>query len=134
VSAASPALPSAAELFAQANQARRGGDAGRASTLYRALEGQYPGSAEAELSRVTLATLLLDSGDPSHALLEFERYLAGPSRTLEAEALVGRARALQRLGRTSEERLAWQEVNQRFPRSVYARQAAERLTALGLRP
>jgi hypothetical protein len=74
---------------------------------------------------------MLDRGDPTNALLGFERYLGGRSRALEVEALVGRARALQRLGRKSEESLAWQAVKERFPGSVYARQAAERLTALG---
>lgn len=120
----------AAKLFGQANQARRAGEVGRASGLYHLLQEQYPGSAEAELSRVTLATLLLNSGDASGALAGFERYLAGPSRALEAEALVGRARALARLGRTKLELTAWREVERRFPGSVYARQAAERLTAL----
>jgi hypothetical protein len=99
--------------------------------LYRALTERYPGSVEAELSRVTLATLLLDRGDPANALLGFERYLGGRSHALEVEALVGRARALQRLGRKGDEILAWQAVKQRFPGSVYARQAAERLTVLG---
>jgi TolA-binding protein len=99
--------------------------------MYHLLQEQYPGSAEAELSRVTLATLLLNAGDASGALAGFERYLAGPSRALEAEALVGRARALKRLGRKPLEAAAWREVQRRFPSSVYARQATERLTALG---
>src|SRR6185295_9306386 len=90
---------SAAKLFGDANQARRSGDIGRASGLYHLLQDQFPGSAEADLSRVTLALLLLDNGDAQGALSGFERYLAGSSRGLEAEALVGRARALGRLGR-----------------------------------
>jgi hypothetical protein len=123
----------AAELFSDANQARRAGDFGRASGLYRLLQDQYPGSAEAELSRVTLALLLLDSGDARSALTGFERYLAGSSRGLEAEALVGRARALGRLGRRDLEVAAWQEVQRKYPRSIYGRQASERLLALGQR-
>lgn len=123
--------PSAAKLFAEANLARRAGHVGRASGLYHLLQEQYPGSPEAELSRVTLATLLLNAGDASGALAGFERYLAGPSHALEAEALVGRARALQRLGSRQLETAAWREVQRRFPGSVYARQATERLTALG---
>ena len=131
VAGASPEPSNAARLFAEANQARRLGQVGRASGLYQLLQEQYPGSSEAELSRVTLATLLLNGGDASGALRSFERYLAGPSHVLEAEALVGRARALQRLGRTQLETAAWREVQRRFPGSVYARQASERLTALG---
>jgi TolA-binding protein len=121
-----------AKLFGEANQARRAGDIGRASGLYRLLQEQFPGSAEAELSRVTLSLLLLDSGDAQGALVGFERYLAGSSRGLEAEALVGRARALSRLGRRDLEASAWREVQRKYPRSIYGRQATERLAALGL--
>jgi outer membrane protein assembly factor BamD (BamD/ComL family) len=103
----------------------------RASELYRQLQDRFGGSAEAELSRVTLALLQLDSGDARAALVGFERYLAGSSRGLEAEALVGRARALGRLGRRSREIAAWQDVQRRYPRSIYGRQATERLAALG---
>ncbi|RYZ08347.1 MAG: hypothetical protein EOO73_07800 [Myxococcales bacterium] len=122
---------SAAKLFGDANQARRSGDIGRASGLYHLLQEQHAGSPEAELSRVTLALLQLDSGDAQAALVGFERYLAGSSRGLEAEALVGRARALGRLGRRDLEISAWQEVQRKYARSIYGRQATERLSALG---
>ena len=122
---------SAAKLFGEANQARRSGDVGRASGLYHLLQDRHPGSPEAELSRVTLALLLLDNGDARGALSGFERYLAGSSRGLEAEALVGRARALARLGRKDLEASAWREVRQKYPRTIYGRQATERLLALG---
>jgi hypothetical protein len=105
---------------------------GRASGLYHLLQDQFPGSPEAELSRVTLALLLLDNGDAQAALSGFERYLAGSSRGLEAEALVGRARALGRLGRRDLEVSAWREVQRKYPRSIYGRQATERLSTLGL--
>lgn len=121
----------ASKLFGDANQARRSGDVGRASGLYHLLQDQFPGSPEAELSRVTLALLLLDSGDAQGALSGFERYLAGASRGLEAEALVGRARALGRLGRRDLEASAWREVQRKYPQSIYGRQAGERLLALG---
>jgi TolA-binding protein len=120
-----------AKLFVEANQARRSGDVRRASSLYHSLQDQFPGSAEAELSRVTLSLLLLDSGDAQGALIGFERYLSGSSRGLEAEALVGRARALGRLGRRDLEAAAWQEVRRKYPRSIYGRQATERLAVLG---
>jgi len=122
---------SAAKLFGEANQARRSGDVGRASGLYHLLQDQFPSSPEAELSRVTLALLLLDNGDAQGALSGFERYLAGSSRGLEAEALVGRARALGRLGRRDLEAAAWREVQRKYARSIYGRQATERLLALG---
>lgn len=121
----------AAKLFGEANQARRAGDVARAAGLYHALQSRFPGSPEAELSRVTLSLLLLDTGDARGALSGFDRYLAGASHGLEAEALVGRARALGRLGRRDQEAAAWREVARRYPRSVYGRQASERLAALG---
>jgi TolA-binding protein len=131
--AAAPATPeaeppSAQELFARANRARRAAEFTRATSLYRTLQERYPGSAEAELSRVTLATLLLDRGEAAEALSGFERYLAGPSRALEVEAWVGRARALDRLGRQLEATRAWQQVLERFPQTIHARQAADRLS------
>ncbi|HWA78216.1 MAG TPA: tetratricopeptide repeat protein [Polyangiaceae bacterium] len=126
-----PNSVSAQELFAEANRARRAQELGRATSLYRTLQARYPGSAEAELSRVTLATLLLDRGEAAEALNGFERYLGGPSRALEVEAWVGRARALERLGRNSEALRAWEQVRDRFPQTIHARQAAERLSSAG---
>lgn len=122
---------SAAQLFGDANQARRAGDIHRASALYHLLQDQYPSSPEAELSRVTASLLLLDSGDARAALAGFERYLSGSSRGLEAEAMVGRARALGRLGRRDLEASAWRDVQRKYPATIYGRQATERLSALG---
>jgi TolA-binding protein len=121
----------AASLFADANQARRRGDSNAASTLYRRLQSEYPRSPEAELSQVTLSMALLDRGDAAGALAGFDAYLSRPRRGLEAEALVGRARALRALGSRDAEAVAWREVLRRYPSSVYAKQATERLSALG---
>lgn len=128
---ATPEAPSPAKLFADANLARRAGDVAHAVELYHELQTTFAGSAEAELSRVTLALLQLDSGDPQAALSGFDRYLTGPSRALEAEAMVGRARALGRLGLRDLELFAWREVLRKYPTSIYARQASERLSAPG---
>jgi TolA-binding protein len=122
---------SAAELFAEANQARRAKDFGRATQLYLQLQDRFPGAVEAELSRVTLALLQLDTGNADSALRGFEGYLAGPSRVLEAEAMVGRARALGRLGLREREISAWRDVLSKYPSTIYGRQASERLAALG---
>jgi TolA-binding protein len=128
--AATPASPavSAATLFSAANQARRGGDLAQAGLLYRALQQQFPRSSEAQLSRVTLGTLLLNS-DPLAALSSFDAYLRSGAQPLAAEALVGRARALRALGRRSEAQAAWQEVVARYPNSLYAKQARDTLSA-----
>lgn len=124
-------VDTAASLFAEANQARRRGDSKTAYALYRRLQAEFPRSPEAELSQVTLSMLLLDRGDAASALAGFDAYLARPRRGLEAEALVGRARALRQLGSREAEALAWREVLRRYPSSIYAQQARDRLSALG---
>jgi len=143
-SSASPTLPSsagldvsnvpqptesAAELFASANQLRRTGQDGAAITAYRGLQQRYPGSAEARLSRATLGTLLLQRGDASSALQEFDRYIQIGGPVLE-EALAGRARALGALGDVHAEARAWQLLLERFPNSVHAARARARLVEL----
>ncbi|MES1175138.1 MAG: tetratricopeptide repeat protein [Myxococcales bacterium] len=130
---ATPRGDAAAALFADANRARRDGNADRAVSLYRALQSRYPGSSESELSRALLAQLLLDRGSPEAALAGFDRYLAQGTPVLGAEALVGRARALEQLGKPAQAAAAWREVQSRFAGSVHARLAATRLAALGMR-
>jgi TolA-binding protein len=123
----------AAALFAEANRARRDGNAERAVSLYRALQARYPSASETQLSRAVLAQVLLERGNPEGALAGFDSYLAAGSPVLSAEALVGRARALEQLGKTEQASAAWREVQQRFPGSVHARLAATRLAALDTR-
>jgi len=78
------------------------------------------------VSRVALGRLLLASGDASGALREFDVYLAQGGAIAE-EALVGRAVALQRLGRHEEESATWRQVLSRYPGSVNAERARQRL-------
>jgi len=124
---------SAADLFHAANAARRQNDTERAVALYRELESQYPRSQEARVSYATLATLLLDRGDPQAALDGFDQYLSRGDSALGEEALVGRALAFQKLRSRDSEIAAWQEILRRFPDSVHARVARARLLALGPR-
>ena len=130
---APPLVDPAAALFAEANRARRDGNADRALTLYRSLQSRFPDSAETAVSRALLAQLLLDRGSPEAALASFDRYLSAGAPVLSAEALVGRARALEQLGKTTQAAAAWREVESRFEGSVHARLAATRLAALGTR-
>jgi TolA-binding protein len=130
---AAPHVDPAASLFADANRARRDGNVDRAVALYHSLQTRYPTSSESELSRALLAQLLLDRGSPEQALAGFDRYLAEGAPVLSAEALVGRARALEQLGKPEQAASAWKQVQSRFPGSVHARLAATRLAALGMR-
>ncbi|HET9957594.1 MAG TPA: tetratricopeptide repeat protein [Polyangiaceae bacterium] len=123
----------ASALFREANAARRGGNAVLAIELYRRLQRVYPASPEAELSRATLAALLLEQGEPAAALDSFDKYLQRGGKLVDAEALVGRALALSKLGKRDEEIAAWRAVLSKFPGTVYAEQATKRLTALGER-
>ena len=120
------------ELFARANAARREGKTREASRLYRQLQREFPGSSEELVSRVTLGRWMLDRlNDPAGALARFDSYLANPVHTaLREEALIGRALALGRLGRETEERSAWAAFLAAFPGSVYAERARGRLEAL----
>jgi len=124
--------PTAADLFARANEARRSGNELGAVDLYRELLATFPGSREATATRVTLGRLLLDRiGDAGGSLALFDAYLAGsPAGTLAEEARVGRALALGRLGRSAEERAAWEDLLARHPDSVHAPRARARLDAL----
>jgi len=123
-----PEPASAAALFKTANAARKAGNATSALDGYRQLQGAFPASPEARVSRVLAGRLLLGSGQASSALAQFDSYLRGGDRGgLAEEALWGKAQALARLGRTSEERAVWQTLLQKFPKSVYAATARQRL-------
>jgi len=121
--------PSAAEIFARANRRRRSGEYDDAVNGYERLQREYQGTREALLSRVSLGKLYLSRLDrPKDALRMFESYLSlRPKGTLAEEAAVGRAMALQQLGRRAEEREAWENVLERFPDTVHAERAAARL-------
>jgi TolA-binding protein len=117
------------QLYAAANEARRH-DPAEAVRLYHQLQQQFPGTREEINSRFTLGRLLLDRGeDPAQALALFTRYLAA-NGTLAEEARLGRATALGRLGRSQEERQAWQELLAFHPNSIHAERARKRLDEL----
>ncbi len=139
VSVASTQLPSAhpmavvghvvgpANLFENESEARRHGDYGRALDLDGTLEGRYPTSREAQASRAIVGRLLLDRGDPQAALAKFDAYLAAGSGQLGEEAMIGRATALDRLGRNDEAVRAWSALLAAFPETPFASHARTRL-------
>jgi TolA-binding protein len=127
--AAPPA--SAGQMFAEANRARRSGDYSEALAQYRQLAKQFPGSREEITGRMIVGELLLARHSPGEALRQFDSYLgASPNGTLAEEARVGRAAALESLGRASDERDAWQELLRKHPASVHAQRAKDRLNQL----
>lgn len=127
------ATPSAAELLARGNAARGRGENQEAARLYRLLQENYPQSREQRISRIALGRLMLDRlGNPAAALSEFEYYLARhPSGTLAEEARVGRALALGKLGRRTQERAAWQDLIENHPSSPHVGRAERRVDELG---
>jgi TolA-binding protein len=130
VAAPSPrAVVTAASVFEAANEARRHGDYTRSLSLHRELESRFPTSREAHVSRATTGQLLLDLGDPAGALASFDAYLATGSGELGGEAMVGRATALERMGRADDARRAWQALLAAFPDSPYAAHAKRRLAS-----
>ncbi len=116
-----------AELFDTATEARRRSDYGRSLDLDRELEQRYPTSSEAQVSRAIVGRLLLDRGDPAGALAKFDSYLAAGGGDLGEEAMVGRATALDRLGKADEATRAWSALVAAFPDSPYAARARARL-------
>lgn len=119
---------SAADLFSSANAARRRGDAAGAIALYGRLQSEYSSSDEALLSHVLAARVRLGRGEYAQAIRQFDRYLdRAPGGSLAEEALHGKASAFQQLGNTAQEQAVWRELLRRFPSSVYAVKARERL-------
>lgn len=121
-------VDTSATLFAQASLARRRGDLSRAMQSYTELTRRFPGTAEADSAEMALGTLSLQSGAAAQALGHFERYLAArPGGQLAVEALWGKTRALEALGRGDEARRELQLLVDRYPRSTYATAARAKL-------
>lgn len=125
-SGAGDAPASAQALFGKANRARSSQRAQEAIELYRLLQKHHPGSAEALTSRVALGRLLLAEGQYAGALAEFDRQLASGGALAE-EALLWRARTLQKMGNSSAEQQAFRLLLERYPNSAYEQEARSRL-------
>jgi hypothetical protein len=128
----SGAEPGAAAIFGAAERARGDGELVDARRLYGQLASRFRGTREELSARVLGGQMLLDDLDePAAALRAFDGYLRDePGGTLAEEAVVGRAQALRRLGRAAAEAAAWNDLLVRYPRSVHAELARERLAAL----
>jgi len=123
--------PAAAELFRQANQERRAGRFDRAIASYRTLQRAQPRTQEATLSYLSMGELYLERDQPEAALAAYDGYLNTGDVALAEEALVGKASALERLGRVAAERAVWVTLLARHPQSDYRWRAQQRLDQLG---
>jgi len=124
------AAPSPSELYRVANDARRAGRTDEAIRHYQLLLRRFPTSAEAQAGRVSLGGLLLRGGAAGTALTQFDTYLRGGGGQLAAEALYGRGRALEALGRRADEVQNWERMLKQYPGSAYATHARSRLDQL----
>lgn len=126
-----PSSRSAADLFSEANAARRRGDIEQSRRNYRALRAAYPMAKEAALSYALQARFELQHGFAAEALRQFDQYLlVAPRGPLAEESLEGRAAACRHLGRQAEEKETWRELLKRYPGSVYVTMARKRLGEL----
>jgi hypothetical protein len=130
VTAASDEPVDAPTLFHRANEARQMGDHARAGELYGRLLNHFGVSPEAHVSLAMFGRMLLDDGNAAGALRCFDDYLH-QGGALREDVMVGRALALQRLGRAGEEASAWSSLLDAYPSSVHAGRARRRLLELG---
>ena len=121
--------PSAALLFEQASALRTHNKPDEAISVFHRLQQLFPKSRESRISFAVAGGILLDRGRPVEALAQFDQHLAQRGEASE-EALAGRAAALRRVGRLSDERETWERLLGAYPKSVYAHQAKERLSQL----
>jgi len=122
-----PSASSPSALLTRAQGLRSQGKYRDCATVYHQLIASYPRSDEARVSFVTLGELeLSELGHPALALRSFEDYLrrGGP---LTREARYGRIRALQLLGRDTEQQSAVAEFLKDYPDSVQAASIRRRL-------
>ena len=117
-------------IFDEESDARRRGDYERAIALHSELVTKYPKSKEAQVSRVTVARMLLDRGDAASALLGFDAYLRNGGGELSEEAMLGRATSLDRLNKNDEALAAWKTLAEQHPDGPYAAHAQVRIEAL----
>jgi hypothetical protein len=125
----------AAALFGELARARRAGRLVEARLAHDRLAARFPGTREELTGRLLVAQLALRRDEPALALDLFERYLGTDVEgALAEEARLGRALALERLGREADERRAWRELLERHPHSLHTARARTRLETLGAPP
>lgn len=117
------------ELLEKARAERQKGNIAGALSRYKRLRAKYPASPEAHTVQVTLGKLELSGNRPGLALVYFNSYLKRGG-DLAPEARAGKIRALQALGRTSDERKAIREYLRLYPNGFFAPALRQRLQVL----
>jgi TolA-binding protein len=121
-----PDLESSRVLFRRANQLRRT-DWDAAASLYERLALRHSESREAGVAEMALGKHALAEGRARQALQWFEAYLRRAGGELAAEAVWGKARALENLGENERARELWRHLIEQYPASAYAAAAREQL-------
>jgi|GEM_PF-2892838 len=116
-------------LFKDLKAARASAKMGTFFELGRQLQREFPSSDEAQVSRMLLGRALLQGGSNAAALKQFDGYRSRGGAMLE-EAIVGQARASAGLGLHAKELQAWRALIKKFPTSVHAPRAKQRLADL----
>ncbi|MES1183066.1 MAG: tetratricopeptide repeat protein [Myxococcales bacterium] len=120
----------AAQLYAEANRARRAGQTALAITRYSDLQRKFAGSAEAQSADMALGMLAMGQGRAKVALLHFGRVVGrGAGGGLLPEALWGQGQALAMLGQSDAARASYARILDEYPDSAYAAGARARLAA-----
>ncbi|MEO8181562.1 MAG: tetratricopeptide repeat protein [Deltaproteobacteria bacterium] len=121
-----PDLESSRVLFRRANQLRRT-DWDAAASLYARLALRHSESREAGVAEMALGKHALAEGRARQALQWFEAYLRRAGAELAAEAVWGKARALENLGENERARELWRQLIEQYPASAYAAAARQQL-------
>ena len=117
-------------LLLDARRYRRQGSWPELARTYRRLINRHSRTEEAASAMVALADVLLRHLDnPRAALAMYDGYIQSKERTLLEEALIGKADALEGLGRVSEATTVLQTFLTRHPQSIHASAVRHRLDA-----
>ncbi len=124
-------LPTVRELLLSVRRHKSHKEWRQAVTAYRDLLRHHPSSPAAQDALVALGDLQLKHlNRPDLALQRFDQYLRRNGGTLTEEALVGKSRALRRLGRTAAERDLLERFAAHYPGSVHGPAVRARLEEL----
>jgi hypothetical protein len=120
-SASPPLARTPSEWMSDARGLRASGRFREAAEAYQKLLVNHPKSPEVGAALLSLGEIqLANLGDASAALGSFDAYLSRGGGALSQEAMLGRIRALRRLGRRSEELTATEAFLTAFPSSPHA--------------